>query len=74
MSYSTPYLIPEHPPADLLAGLDDATRVLDAMSARAAEIVLGMDRQQRNLRIELREGEETRRLTPTELLDLLTSN
>lgn len=74
MSYAPPYLIPEHPPAELLAELDDATRVLDTLSARAAELVLGVDRRQRSLQIELREGEETHRLTPTQLLDLLTGN
>jgi hypothetical protein len=71
MSYLHPYVIPEKPPADLFAELDEATRVLDEMSARAAELMLGMDRRRRGLQIELREGNETSRLTSTQLLDLL---
>jgi hypothetical protein len=71
MSYSPQYLIPEHPPAQLVAELDEAARVLDELSARAAELTLGMDRQLRSLSIELHEGGETHRLTPTMLLDLL---
>lgn len=74
MSYSHPNLIPERPPAELLAELGEATRVLDELSARAAVLTLGMDRQQRSLQIELHEDEETRRLTPTQLLDLLSGN
>ncbi len=72
MSYSSTYLIPEHPPAELLAELDEATRVLDELSARAVELTLGMDRQTRSLRIERRDGGTTRQLTPTQLFDLLT--
>lgn len=74
MSYAPSSPIPEHPPAELLAQLDNAVHVLDTLSARSAELVLGMDRRERSLQIELHEGEETRRLTPTQLLDLLTGN
>jgi hypothetical protein len=74
MSYSHPYLIPETPPAELLAELDEATRVLDAMTARAEELTLGMDRQTRGLRIEHYDGETKRRLTPTQLFSLLAGD
>jgi hypothetical protein len=74
MSYSHPYLIPKEPPAELFAELGEAMRVLDGLSARAAELTLGMDRQHGNLRIELHEGEETHRLTATQLLDLLAGS
>ena len=43
MTYSYPYLIPDAPPAELLAELDEATRILDELSARAAELTLGLD-------------------------------
>jgi hypothetical protein len=71
MSYSHPYLIPESPPAELLAELDEATRVLDAMTARAEELTLVMDRQTRGLRIEHYDGATKHRLTPTQLFSLL---
>jgi hypothetical protein len=74
MSYSHPYLIPECPPEELLAELDEATRFLDAMTARAEELTLGMDRQTRGLRIEHFDGEARHRLTPTQLFGLLAGN
>ena len=61
MNYSTPYLIPESPPAELLAELDAAARALDELLARAAQLTLGMDEQTRGLRIEL---ERRRRVAP----------
>jgi hypothetical protein len=70
-SHSSPYLIPEHPPAELLAELDLAAVALDELTARAVELTIGMERQARRLRIELDDGTEARRLTPTELFDLL---
>ena len=56
MRYSSHYVIPDSPPAELLAELDAAARVLDELTARAAELTLGMDEQTRSLRIELLDG------------------
>lgn len=71
MHYSVPYLIPEVPPAELLAELDEAARALDALTARAAQLTLSMDQQTRGLRIEVDEKGAVRRLSPTQLFDLL---
>ena len=71
MHYSIPYLIPEVPPAEVLAELDAAARALDELSARAAQLTLGMDEHTRGLRIEVQDGDVTRRLSPTQLFDLL---
>ena len=59
MHYSIPYLIPDVPPAELLAELDAAARALDELSARAAQLTLGMDEHTRGLRIELEERRAT---------------
>jgi hypothetical protein len=72
MTYSTPYLIPHEPPAEVLAELDAAARALDGLMNRAAELTLGMDEEARSLRIELVDGGETRPLTPTQLFTLLS--
>ena len=72
MNYSTPYVIPEVPPAELLAELDAAARALDELAARAAQLTLGMDEHTRGLRIEIQDGDATRPLSPTQLFDLLT--
>lgn len=74
MSYSPPYSIPEHPPAELLAELDAATRVLDELTARAVELTLVMDQQTRGLQIQLDDGAATRSLSPTQLFELLAGN
>lgn len=71
MKYSTQYVIPDTPPTEVLAELDAAARVIDELTARAAELTLGMDEQARSLRIELEDRGETRRLAPVQLLDLL---
>jgi hypothetical protein len=71
MSYPHPYVIPARPPADLLAELDEAARVLDAMTVRAEELTLGMDRQTGSLRIEHRDSRGGRSLSPTQLFSLL---
>ena len=71
MHYSIPYLIPDVPPAEVLAELDAAARALDELSARAAQLTLGMDEHTRGLRIEIEDGDATRRLSPTQLFDLL---
>ena len=71
MRYSSQYVIPELPPAELLAELDDAARVLDELTARAAELTLGMDEQTRSLRIDFHDGGTSHRLAPAQLLDLL---
>ncbi len=73
MNYSSQYVIPPIPPAELLAELDDAARVLDELTARAAVLTLGMDEQTRSLRIELADRGTTKRLAPSELLDLLAA-
>jgi hypothetical protein len=73
MNYSTQYVIPDIPPAELLAELDAAARVLDQLTARAAELTLEMDEQTRSLRIELVDGGETQRLAPVQLLELLAA-
>ena len=71
MHYSIPYLIPDVPPAEVLAELDAAARSLDALSARAAQLTLGMDEHTRGLRIELEDGDATHLLSPTQLFELL---
>jgi hypothetical protein len=71
MNYSSQYVIPEQPPAELLAELDAAARVLNALAARAAELTFDMDEQTRGLRIDFAESGETHRLAPAQLLDLL---
>jgi hypothetical protein len=72
MNYSTQYVIPHAPPAEVLAELDAAARVLDELTARAAELTLVMDEQTRSLRIDLDDGGKTRRLGPAQLLELLS--
>lgn len=74
MNYSTQYVIPEVPPAEVLAELDAAARVLDELTVRAAELTLEMDEQTRSLRIELVDGGKTRRLAPAQLLELLAAS
>ena len=71
MHYSIPYLIPDVPPAEVLAELDAAARALDELSARAAQLTLGMDEHTRGLRIEVQDGDSTHRLSPTQLFELL---
>jgi hypothetical protein len=71
MKYLTPYEIPVTPPAELLAELDAAARALDQLSARAAQLTLGMDEHTRGLQIELDDSGDRRRLSPTQLFDLL---
>ncbi len=71
MSIPHPYVIPDRPPADLLAELDEATRVLDAMTARAEELTLGMDQQTRGLWIEHRDRQGNHQLSPTQLFAML---
>jgi hypothetical protein len=71
MRYSSQYVIPDQPPAEVLAELDAAARVFDELTARAAELTLGMDEQTRSLRIDLNDGGTSRRLAPVQLLELL---
>ncbi|HUP33368.1 MAG TPA: hypothetical protein VM184_10080 [Gaiellaceae bacterium] len=66
-----PYLIPEAPPAELLAELDEAARRLDELSARALELTLDMNEQTRSLELTVAEDGRVRSLTPTQLFDLL---
>jgi len=72
MRYSSQYVIPDQPPAEVLAELDAAARVLDELTARAAELTLGMDEHTRSLRIDLHDAGTSRRLAPVQLLELLT--
>jgi len=72
MKYATPYTIPETPPAEVIAELDAAAQALDELSARAAQLTLGMDEHTRGLRIELEDGDGSRLLSPTQLFDLLS--
>ena len=74
MRYSSQYVIPDLPPAELLAELDAAARVLDELTARAAELTLGMDEQTRSLRIDLHDDGKSHRLTPNQLLELLAGS
>ena len=71
MTPSTPYTIPETPPAELLAELDAAARALDDLASRAADLTLAMDGQARRLTIELTEDGATQQLSPRQLFDLL---
>ena len=71
MTFSTPYTIPEQPPAELLAELDAAAAALDRLTARAAQLTLATDAETRRLRIELHEDGMSRQLSPRQLFDLL---
>lgn len=71
MTFSSPYLIPDVPPAEVLAELDAAAAALDQLTARAAQLTLAMDEQSRAVRIELAQDGKRRRLSPTQLFDLL---
>ena len=71
MFATTPYLIPDCPPTELLAELDAAAAALDELTARAAELTVAMDAQTGRLRIELAEDGDVRRLSPSELFALL---
>jgi hypothetical protein len=71
VSYASPYPIPDRPPADLVAELDRTAQALDALTARAAELTLGMDPEAGGLRIVLCAGGIERSLSPTELFELL---
>ena len=71
MRYSSHYVIPVVPPAEVLAELDAAAAVLDRLTARATELTLGMDEHTRDLRIDFRDGGTSHRLTPGQLLELL---
>ena len=72
MSFSAPYVIPDVPPAEVLAELDAAAAALDAMRARAEQLTVAMDEQARDVRIELLQGRSRRRLRPSQLFDRLT--
>jgi len=69
--HDVPYPIPDVPPVELLAELDEAARRLDELSARAVELTIGMDAQTRSLRIEVAGDGDVRSLTPTQLFELL---
>jgi hypothetical protein len=71
VTFAAPYLIPDAPPAEVLAELDAAAQALDALTARAALLTLAMDEQSQAVRIELVESGSRRRLSPTRLFDLL---
>jgi hypothetical protein len=71
VTFPRPYVIPDVPPAEALAELDAAAEALDALTERAAELTLAMDEQSRQVRIELVQDDSRRRLSPTQLFDLL---
>ncbi len=71
MTFSTPYTIPETPPAEVLAELDAAALALDALTERAAQLTLVTDAHTRRLRIELHEDGASRPLSPRQLFELL---
>ena len=48
--------------------------MLDELTARAAQLTLGMDEQTRGLRIDLDDDGKSRRLAPTQLFDLLAGS
>ena len=72
MTFAAPYHIPDAAPAELLAELDAAAHALDELTARAAQLTLAMDEQSRSVRVELVEDGSTRRLSLTQLFNLLT--
>ena len=74
MRYSTQYVIPDLPPAEVLAELDAAARVLDELTARAVVLTLGMDEQTRGLRVDVEDDGRSRRLAPAQLLELLAGH
>jgi hypothetical protein len=74
MRYSSQYVIPELPPAEVLAELDAAARVLDQLTARAAELTLGMDEQTRNVRIDLNDDGKSHQISSSQLLELLAGS
>ena len=71
MTYASLYVIPDVPPAEVLAELDSAAEALDQLTARAAQLTLAMDEQSRSVRIELTQDGSRSRLRPTQLFDLL---
>lgn len=71
MTFSTPYTIPDTPPAEVLAELDAAARALDELTERAAQLTLVTDAQSRRLRIELHEAGASQQLSPRQLFELL---
>lgn len=64
--------IPSTPPQEVLDELDAAARALDALSSRAAELVLGVDAESGGLQIVLSDDEGTRALSPRQLFALLS--
>ena len=73
MIFSSPYVIPEVPPAEVLAELDAAAEALDELTARAAQLTLAMDEQSQRVQIELVQDGSRRRLSPTQLFKLLSA-
>jgi hypothetical protein len=71
MSYATHYPIPDAPPPELLAELDAAAALLDRLTARAVELTLDVQESVRQVRVAVSDEHGTRRLAPSELLDLL---
>lgn len=71
MTFPTPYVIPDVPPAEVLAELDAAAQALDELTARAEQLTLAMDGQAQQVRIEHVVAGSRRRLRPSQLFDLL---
>jgi hypothetical protein len=70
MRIAAAYAIPSAPPDDALAELDTAAGVLEELTARGVSLTIDMGDHARTPRIELHDG-FARRLTPTQLLELL---
>ena len=64
-------MVPEVPPAEVLAELDAAAAALDAMRARAEQLTVAMDEQTRAVRIEHVSDGTRSALRPSQLFDLL---
>jgi hypothetical protein len=73
MIFSSPYVIPQVPPAEVLAELDAAAEALDELTARAAQLTFAMDEQSQRVQIELVQDGSRRRLSPRQLFKLLSA-
>ncbi|HVM69438.1 MAG TPA: hypothetical protein VM204_06335 [Gaiellaceae bacterium] len=68
-SPGTHHGLPEAPPPEALAELDAAAAILAGLARSGIELALAPTPE--GVAVELREGDETRVLTPRALLDLL---
>jgi hypothetical protein len=73
-SPANPQATPRALPDELLAELDAAARSLDELYLRGGQLSLELEAQAGTLRIELEDGDGSRLLTPSQLLELLASS